>query len=106
VIGLKLNVWGMQKEGRKARQKRQKEALALEAVGQAPVKRVPRTIENTREDDVTFVRADDEDIAIEEEQDEFAAHFNNERPPHVLLTTCYRCTGIMYKFCADLLVRS
>lgn len=96
----------LQKEGRKARQKRQKAALSAEMLGQAPVKQVPRTIENTREDDVTFVKAGDEDIAIEEEQDEFAAHFNNERPPHVLLTTCYKCTGIMYKFCADMMVRS
>jgi ribosome production factor 1 len=69
------------------------------------VKRVPKTLENTREADVTIVKAGDEDIAIEEDQDEFAAHFNSERPPHVLLTTCYKCTSVMYKFCADLMVR-
>ena len=100
-----LQLSALQKEGRKARQKRQKEALTAEILGQTPVKHVPRTIENTREDDVTFVKAGDEDIAVEEEQDEFAAHFNNERPPHVLLTTCYKCTGVMYKFCADMMVR-
>lgn len=96
----------LQNETRKAREKRQKEAARAEALGKAPVKRVPNTLENTREDDITFVRADDEDVAAEEEQDEFAAHFRSERPPHVLLTTCYTCTGVMYKFCADLMVRA
>jgi hypothetical protein len=95
----------LQKEGRRARQKRQKEALNAEMLGQTPVKQVPRTIENTREDDVTFVQPGDDDIAVEEEQDEFAAHFAHERPPHVLLTTCRKCTGTMYKFCADMMVR-
>jgi ribosome production factor 1 len=94
-----------QKESKKARERRRKEDAKAEALGKTPVKRIPKTLENTREDDVTFVKAGDEDIAIEEDQDEFAAHFNSERPPHVLLTTCYKCTSIMYKFCADLMVR-
>lgn len=95
----------MQKEGKNARQKRQKDAVTAEALGQPVVKHVPRTLENTREDDVTFVKEGDEDIAIEEDQDEFAAHFNNARPPHVLLTTSYKASGVMYQFCADLMVR-
>lgn len=66
---------------------------------------MPKTLENTRENDVTFVKEGDEDIAVEEAQDEFAAHFNCERPPHVLLTTSYKATSVMYKFCADLMVR-
>lgn len=92
-----------EKEKRKSRARRQKEASAAESLGQEPARKRPRTIENTREADETLVQPGDADVAAEEQQDEFAAHFNNERPPKVLLTTCYKPTGIMYKFCADLM---
>jgi hypothetical protein len=94
----------LQKEGKKMRVKRQQEDTKAADLGKAPVKRVPRTIENTREKDPTIIRADDEDVAMEEEQDEFAAHFRNDRPPNVLLTTSYKSSLASYKFCADLLV--
>ena len=62
-----------------------------------------QTIENTRERDETVVQPDDEEVAADEEQDEFAAHFARQRPPHVLLTTCYKPTGRMYKFLKEML---
>lgn len=39
----------------------------------------------------------------DEDQDEFAEHFKRVRPPHVLITTSYKVTGIMYKFISELL---
>ena len=62
-----------------------------------------QTIENTREADVTTVAADDAEVAADEADDEFAAHFSRERPPHVLLTTCYKPSGVMYRFLAEML---
>jgi hypothetical protein len=44
------------------------------------------------------------DIVTEEDEDEVAEHFDSQRPLHVLLTTCYKGTSIMYKFCADPMV--
>ena len=32
-----------------------------------------------------------------------AEHFQRLRPPNVLLTTCYKPSGIMYKFLAEML---
>ena len=32
-----------------------------------------------------------------------AEHFQRVRPPNVLLTTCYKPSGIMYKFLAEML---
>ncbi len=39
----------------------------------------------------------------DEDQDEFAEHFKRVRPPHVLITTSYKVTGIMYKFISELM---
>jgi ribosome production factor 1 len=46
---------------------------------------------------------DDEEVAADESMDEFAAHFARDRPPNVLLTTCYKPSGTMYKFLAEML---
>lgn len=70
-----------------------------------PERKVPKTLENTREQDETIVHEGDQDVEAEHDEDEFADHFQNVRPPHVLLTTSYKATGIMYKFCKDLMVR-
>ncbi|KAL6769097.1 hypothetical protein ACKKBG_A17470 [Auxenochlorella protothecoides x Auxenochlorella symbiontica] len=86
------------------RKKRQAAAEKAEKAGAEPVpKPVPKTIENTRELDETIVAPDDEEVAAEETQDEFADHFKRVRPPHVLITTCFKPSGIMYKFIAELL---
>mmetsp|Transcript_6379 Transcript_6379/g.17852 ORF Transcript_6379/g.17852 Transcript_6379/m.17852 type:complete len:365 (-) Transcript_6379:419-1513(-) len=90
---------------REARQKRQKEADKAEEEGvEPPPKQIPRTLENTREKDETMVQPDDEEVAADEATDEFAAHFNCERPPNVLLTTCYKPSKVMFKFLSELLL--
>ncbi|GFR41601.1 hypothetical protein Agub_g2325 [Astrephomene gubernaculifera] len=95
-----------QKEKTKAkeRRKRQKEAAKAEEMGlEPPPKPVQHTLENTREADETMVDPEDEEVAAEENDDEFAAHFANARPPKVLLTTSYRPSKIMYTFMSELL---
>ena len=86
------------------RKKRQKEVAKAEELGLAPpVRQIPKTIENQRIKDITAVDPEDEEVAADEEFDEFAEHFANIRPPNVLITTCYKPSGVMYKFITDLL---
>ena len=47
--------------------------------------------------------AEDEEVAADEATDEFAEHFDRSRPPKVLITTCYKPSGVMYKFLAEML---
>ena len=61
-----------QKAKKSARQKRQKEAEKAEQLGEEPVRKAPRTIENTREKDETMVQPDDAEVQADEQQDEFA----------------------------------
>ncbi|KAG2500317.1 hypothetical protein HYH03_001893 [Edaphochlamys debaryana] len=95
-----------QKEKTKAkeRRKKQKEAAKAEEMGlEPPPKPVQHTLDNTREADDTMVEPDDEEIMADENDDEFAAHFANARPPKVLLTTCYKPSKIMYTFLSEML---
>eukprot|EP00798_Chlamydomonas_sp_ICE-L_P012221 gene12221-15352_t len=86
------------------RRKRQKEELKMEKEGlEPPPKRIPKTIENMREKDETMVQPEDEEVIADETMDEFAAHFQNERPPKVLLTTSYTPSKIMYTFLSEML---
>ncbi len=63
----------LQKAKKATRIKRQKEAeKEAEQLGQEPVRKVPRTIENTREKDETTVQPDDQEVIADEQQDEFA----------------------------------
>lgn len=92
------------KEKRAERTKRQKAYEEAEEQGlEPPPKAVPKTIENTREPDVTAVNPADEEVAADEEEDEFAEHFKNVRPPNVLITTSYKPSAIMYKFIGEML---
>lgn len=149
---------------RKGERKKRQEATskALEMGVAPPTRQEPKTIESTREKDETVVQPDDEEVAMDEDDDEFAgegrsecrewrggaaaseavgstpcsardecegwsreeggscrvgdaptprlwpltpcaAHFKRERPPNVLITTCYKPTGIMYRFISELL---
>ncbi|PRW33197.1 Ribosome production factor 1 [Chlorella sorokiniana] len=92
------------RDKKKARKARQKEEARAEELGiEPPPKAVPKTIENQRVKDETMVQPDDAEVAADEDQDEFAEHFKRVRPPHVLITTSYKVTGIMYKFISELL---
>lgn len=63
---------------------------------------VSQTIENTREKDETIVVADDEELEADTAEDEFAAHFNREQAPQILVTTSRKPSGAMFKFLENL----
>ena len=54
---------------------------------EAPPKLEPRTLENTREEDVTVPEPEDEEIQVEEAGDEMATYFGKEKEPRVVITT-------------------
>ncbi|KAI8466209.1 MAG: anticodon-binding protein [Monoraphidium minutum] len=93
------------KKAKKAeRKKRQEEEAKAEDLGlEAPPRKQQRTIENTREKDVTMVAPGDEEVALDEDDDEFAAHFTRQREPKVLITTCYKPSAIMFAFLSEMM---
>ncbi|KAI3770381.1 hypothetical protein L6452_01512 [Arctium lappa] len=64
------------------------ESRALELGEELPPKKVPRTIENTREADETVCKPDDEELFAGNDADEFSSILNREQPPKILITTC------------------
>uniref|UniRef100_A0A7S0RIG7 Brix domain-containing protein n=1 Tax=Chlamydomonas leiostraca TaxID=1034604 RepID=A0A7S0RIG7_9CHLO len=92
------------KKKKQEREKRQKEEQKAVAAGlEPPPRKQQKTIENTRVKDETMVADGDEEVVADEEQDEFAEHFANARPPKVLITTCYKPSKVMYTFISELL---
>ncbi|GAB4844490.1 hypothetical protein Ancab_037868 [Ancistrocladus abbreviatus] len=63
------------------------EKQALELGEEPPPKKVPRTIENTREFDETVCKPDDEELFAEIQADEFSSILKRELIPKVLITT-------------------
>ncbi|GAB2245026.1 hypothetical protein Droror1_Dr00000519 [Drosera rotundifolia] len=63
------------------------EKRALELGEELPPRKVPRTIENTREADETFCKGDDEELFAQFQSDEFSSILNKEHTPKVLITT-------------------
>ncbi|KAJ3175732.1 argininosuccinate synthetase [Irineochytrium annulatum] len=61
---------------------------------------VPKTLENTRETDETFV-GDDEEILEAEEVDEFSSYFRG-LPPKILVTTSRRASPSTFQFTEEL----
>lgn len=91
-------------EKQKAKRQRQDERNKLrEALGdKAPPKEAPRTIENTREYDVTMVDPNDDEIAHFEMNDEMAAYFKRQTKPKVLITISQSAKLKTWKFCYEL----
>eukprot|EP00899_Mesostigma_viride_P015235 jgi/Mesvir1/23712/Mv18659-RA.1 len=83
--------------------RKREEERALELGEEPPPKKIPKTIENTREADETVIQPDDEEVMQALATDEFAGHFNREHQPKVLITTCHNPTKVMYTFVKELL---
>ena len=64
--------------------------------------RTLQTIENTREADETIVQPGDEEVLADVADDEFAAHFNREQPPSLLVTTSRKPSASMFAFLTNL----
>lgn len=90
---------------KKLKKKLREERVAeVEALGEAaPPKQIPKTIENTRELDETLVQPDDEEIAGDEQDDEFAKYFTNETKPKIMITTRPKCSRKLFPFIGDLM---
>lgn len=100
-------VYAKYKEQKKKLKKklRQLKVEEVEALGEAaPPKQVPKTIENTREHDVTFVSTQDiDEIAGDEADDEFAPYYSNELKPKLMLTTRPKCSRKLFTVISDLM---
>lgn len=73
---------------KKAKAREALEKRALELGEELPPKKVPRTIENTRELDETVCKPDDEELFAGNDADEFSSVLNLEHTPKILITTC------------------
>lgn len=83
---------------------REERIKETEALGdKAPPKQVPRTIENTRIADASFVKVDDEEVACDEDDDEFAPFYRNELKPKIMITTRPKCSSKLFPFIGDLM---
>jgi ribosome production factor 1 len=83
---------------------RKQKVKEIEALGdKAPPKQIPKTIENTRELDETFVQADDQEVAGDEHDDEFSKYFSNELTPKIMISTRPKCSRKLFPFIGDLM---
>ncbi len=64
---------------------------------------IPKTIENLRVKDETFVQNEDEEINGDENDDEFAPYYRNEATPKIMITTRPNCSRKLFPFISDLL---
>jgi len=88
---------------REVRLKKAKEASVLGEEEAKQLKQTPRTLENAREAEPTTVRPEDEEVAADEAEDEFAPYFSDELRPKILLTTRPRPSGQLFHFISDLM---
>ncbi|KAK9069037.1 hypothetical protein SSX86_013153 [Deinandra increscens subsp. villosa] len=63
------------------------ETRALELGEEVPPKKIPRTIENTREADETVCKPHDQELFAGNDADEFSSVLGGDRVPKVLMTT-------------------
>ncbi|EFO21564.1 brix domain-containing protein, variant [Loa loa] len=87
-----------------AKRERQKMRLKLrEKLGEKALpKEQPRTIESTREHDVTMIEDDDQEVQHDEANDEMNAYFSNGILPKILITTSPYAKVNTFKFCYEL----
>eukprot|EP01120_Amphizonella_sp_Union-15-10_P009970 TRINITY_DN389_c0_g1_i1.p1 TRINITY_DN389_c0_g1~~TRINITY_DN389_c0_g1_i1.p1 ORF type:complete len:325 (-),score=48.02 TRINITY_DN389_c0_g1_i1:160-1134(-) len=70
------------------KQRRKKRRKMEEELGeQAPPKQIPKTLDNMREPDDTFVVEEDNEVFEDLETDEFADYFNRKTTPKLMITT-------------------
>ncbi len=77
----RAQIYAKYKEQKKVAKKKlkQQKLKDVEAIGEAPVKPVPRTIENTRVYDDSKINPDDLEVIGDEKDDEFSKYFSNEK---------------------------
>ena len=83
------------REKQRAKFRKAQQAAAEQTGEPVPVARPQRTLENMRAPDVTMVHAEDREVFEDEDVDEFAAYFNEQVKPKVLITTTIDPSGAM-----------
>jgi len=88
-----------------ARESRERERKILG--DKAPPKEIPKTLDNTREKDVTVLKTGengevDEEVEKDLTQDEFSTYFERSYVPKVLITSSEQCHKKTAAFCREL----
>ncbi|XP_049851466.1 ribosome production factor 1-like [Schistocerca gregaria] len=83
-------------EKRKRREERRR--LEEELGPDAPPKGVPRTLENMRAFDETYVMGADKEVEDEEMMDEFSDHYLGRTSPKIFITTSLKYTKLCREF--------
>jgi ribosome production factor 1 len=67
--------------------------------------KIPKTIENQRKIDDSYIPKDaiDHEIINDEQDDEFCSYYTNERRPKIMITTRPKCSKKLYPFIGDLM---
>lgn len=99
LYGKYLSEKKVQKKVKRLERAKEAEALGTDVAENKPK---PKTLDNTREVEPTRVQADDDEIALDEAGDEFAAYFSDDVRPKILLTTRPRPSRELFFFIADL----
>ena len=86
-------------ENTRKKRKREREELG----DKAPPKQVPKTIDSMRKHDETTVEDNDEEVQGDEDDDEFAPYFKNEKVPKIMITTRPRPSKHLFKFVQGLI---
>lgn len=90
------------REKRNAQLKRENEVEELGESGARP-KNIPRTLENTRDIEDTYVKENDEEVLADEIEDEFSLYWNDIVKPKVMITTRPMPSGDLFAFIQNLL---
>jgi len=97
-------VYSKVKHEKKKAKNKLKRARETEDLGtEVKQKKIPKTLDNTREFDKTTVSPDDEEVFADEAEDEFAPYFQNEKTPKIMITTRPRPSGKLFAFIGNLL---
>ncbi|KAI1712305.1 brix domain-containing protein [Ditylenchus destructor] len=80
----------------------EREKLRSELGEDAPPKQEPKTLENTREEDETYVEPNDQEILLEDATDAMANYFAHDTKPKVLITTSPGAKVKTWKLCFEL----
>ncbi|GMI14042.1 hypothetical protein TrLO_g2115 [Triparma laevis f. longispina] len=65
--------------------------------------KAPKTLDNTRETELTLVTPDDTEVLADEEDDEFAPYFSGVIKPKIIITTRPRPSAELFQFIQSLL---
>ena len=91
------------KQNRSTRAENKRKNIEAVALGEEVPRKKPRTQENTRIDDPTFVTPKDLEVFGDEAGDEFASIFANCETPKIMITTRPRPSKELFRFVGDVM---